>query len=560
MPELKLENSLVDNRYELRERLSRGSYAEIFVAYDRELRRDVVIKALNTSLQGTPDVDLERTLVENFQNEAVALDAVRHPNVILRWGHGTAADLNGTPFHYLVIEYMPGGDLLRLCRSNQGNALRLDRALHYFKQVCEALAYAHSKGIIHRDLKPNNFLLSADRETLKIADFGVAKITTGEDTDITRVGADLYAPPEHHPDEVADDAAGPVNRLTAAADIYSMAKSFYTVICGRAPTLFKADPIAFLPDEMMKESWAEALLAVLRRATDDDPAKRYATVVEFWSDLAQVAPAVLLEEAETEVETIIRPRLQVAPGALPAKPLEPEFDPTLTSTRSHTTYTSATPVKPSANGAAETALETEALSEAEAVAVEAPIIVRRHSEQLDRQRPSKLFIELQPPRPANHAPIIASPPLQAPPARRGKPGAPVRPIASQPVTGRADKLRRRVFMGLLVIAIVAALVSVYNFVRAKNTPFGFGPPTEIEVLAQALNVRLDPGPRSPVVGVVARDSRHKVLAVEERGWYQIEVSSWSELKLEPDGKIGWVYGNLDGNPANVRVVSRRWWR
>jgi hypothetical protein len=217
-------------------------------------------------------------------------------------------------------------------------------------------------------------------------------------------------------------------------------------------------------------------------------------------------------------------------------------------------------VKPSANGAAETALETEALSEAEAVAVEAPIIVRRHSEQLDRQRPSKLFIELQPPRPAKPAPIIASPPLQAPPARRGKPGAPVRPIASQPVTGRADKLRRRVFMGLLVIAIAAALVSVYNFVRAKNTPFGFGPPTEIEVLAQALNVRLDPGPRSPVVGVVARDSRHKVLAVEERGWYQIEVSSWSELKLEPDGKIGWVYGNLDGNPANVRVVSRRWWR
>ncbi|HKC89628.1 MAG TPA: protein kinase, partial [Blastocatellia bacterium] len=179
MPELKLENSLVDDRYEVAERLSRGSFAEIFVARDREAdKMEVVLKALNTSLQGTPDADLERTLIENFQNEAVALDAVRHPHVILRWGHGAAADLRGTPFYYLSLEYMPGGDLLKLCRSRPGAALPLDEALFYFKQACEALAYAHDKGIIHRDLKPNNFLLSADHRTLKIADFGVAKIAT----------------------------------------------------------------------------------------------------------------------------------------------------------------------------------------------------------------------------------------------------------------------------------------------------------------------------------------------------------------------------------------------
>src|SRR5574341_120650 len=161
MAELKLENSLVDNRYEVFERLSRGSFAEIFVAHDREAGgMEVVIKALNTSLQGTPDADLERTLVENFQNEAVALDTVRHPNVILRLGHGTAADLRGTPFHYLALEYMPGGDLLKLCRNCQNNALPLSEALFYFKQACEALAHAHGKGIIHRDLKPNNLLLS----------------------------------------------------------------------------------------------------------------------------------------------------------------------------------------------------------------------------------------------------------------------------------------------------------------------------------------------------------------------------------------------------------------
>ncbi|MGH9800616.1 MAG: serine/threonine-protein kinase, partial [Blastocatellia bacterium] len=275
MPDLKLEHSLVDGRYEVYERLTRGSYAEIFVAYDRSVRRaPVVIKALNTSLQGTPDPDLERTLVENFQNEAVALDAVRHPHVILRLGHGTAADLRGVPFHYLVIEYMPGGDLLELCRHRPDKALPLDESLFYFHQVCEALAFAHSKGIIHRDLKPNNFLLSADKRMLKVADFGVAKITTGEASEITRVGADIYAPPEHNPNEDTGD----LQQLTTAADVYSLAKSFYTVICGRAPSQFKCDPITSLPANLAGKPWGSALLKVLQKATDDNPKARYATV------------------------------------------------------------------------------------------------------------------------------------------------------------------------------------------------------------------------------------------------------------------------------------------
>src|ERR1044071_8955869 len=141
MPELKLENSIVDDRYLVDRSLGHGSYAEIFLAYDQGNQDEpVIIKALNVTLQGTPDPDLEQTLIENFQNEAVALDKVRHPNIIRRLGHGTAADLEGTAFHYLVLEYMPGGDLLGLCRHHP---LSLDEALPYFEQACEALAYAH---------------------------------------------------------------------------------------------------------------------------------------------------------------------------------------------------------------------------------------------------------------------------------------------------------------------------------------------------------------------------------------------------------------------------------
>ena len=245
VPELRLENSVVDDRYLVERCLGRGSYAEIFLALDQQDNdRLVIIKALNTSLQGTLDPDLEQTLVENFQNEAIALDRVRHPHIIQRLGHGTAADLEGVPFHYLVLEYMPGGDLWSLCRHQ---ALRLDDALFYFQQVAEALAYAHSQRVIHRDIKPNNLLLSADRRELKIADFGVAKMTHDDTSEITRVGTNVYAPPEHHPDVRHDDLN---EKLTPSADVYSLAKTIYTAMTGRAPRQFSRESIKELPSEL----------------------------------------------------------------------------------------------------------------------------------------------------------------------------------------------------------------------------------------------------------------------------------------------------------------------
>ena len=118
MAELKLQQSRLDGRYDILECLGRGSYAEIYMAKDNAAidgaPTTVVIKALNMFLQETPDTEMERTLVSNFQNEAVALDRVRHPNIISRLGHGTAIDLAGTTFHYIVLEYLPGGDMAAL--------------------------------------------------------------------------------------------------------------------------------------------------------------------------------------------------------------------------------------------------------------------------------------------------------------------------------------------------------------------------------------------------------------------------------------------------------------
>ncbi|HEY6046340.1 MAG TPA: protein kinase, partial [Pyrinomonadaceae bacterium] len=181
MSELKLLQCRLDARYDIEECLGRGSYAEIYVARDRaatdeEFRR-VVIKALNVLLQGYQDPELEHTLIQNFQSEAIALDRVRHPNIISRLGHGTALDLNGTAFHYIVLEYLSGGDLAALARRQ---SLEFERALLYLQQVCSGLAHAHESGVIHRDIKPQNLLLTTDQETVKIADFGVAKIEAAE--------------------------------------------------------------------------------------------------------------------------------------------------------------------------------------------------------------------------------------------------------------------------------------------------------------------------------------------------------------------------------------------
>ena len=130
MKELKLLQCRLDGRYDIEDCLGRGSYAEIYLARDNaatdERFRSVVIKALNVLLQGYQDPELEQTLIQNFQNEAVALDRVRHPNIISRLGHGTALDLNGTAFHYLVLEYLGGGDLAKLYRHD---SLTLERAV-----------------------------------------------------------------------------------------------------------------------------------------------------------------------------------------------------------------------------------------------------------------------------------------------------------------------------------------------------------------------------------------------------------------------------------------------
>ena len=327
MKELSLDNCRLDKRYDIRERLGQGSYAEVFLARDifaspQSSHSDVVIKALNVFLQDDLDDDLERTLVENFQNEAIALDRVRHPNIISRIGHGTARDLRDSVFHYLVLEYLPGGDLQNFVRKGKPP---LNRALEYVEQVCAGLGHAHRHGIIHRDIKPQNLLLTADRSTVKIADFGVARINLS-DSPITRVGTNVYAPPEHSPMFAGQTGTLDFAQLTPAADIYSLAKSVYTLLTGESPRAFANETITSLPESVRGCEWADEFLRVVQKATLRDSRHRHQSVEEFWDDLAAVREIAGRGEPETVIRPHSLPQAHVARGYTPLAPAKPQFD------------------------------------------------------------------------------------------------------------------------------------------------------------------------------------------------------------------------------------------
>ncbi|MGI8467375.1 MAG: protein kinase domain-containing protein [Pyrinomonadaceae bacterium] len=493
MKELALQNCRLDGRYDVQELLGRGSYAEIYVARDilaspQSPHSFVVIKALNVFMRNDLDADLERTLVENFQNEAIALDRVRHPNIISRLGHGTAKDLRGTVFHYLVLEYLPGGDLAKAC-GRQG--LPLETALEYLEQVCAGLAFAHSKGVIHRDIKPQNLLLTRDRQTVKIADFGVARITLENDSPITRVGTNVYAPPEHSPNFTGDENVMTVTKLTPAADIYSLAKSAYVLVSGESPRKFSNAAISDLPDSIRGKSWANEFLRVLRRATQSNPQDRYQTVNDFWKDLGKVKLFAEPEETETEVST--------RPHPLPQPSISEGFSP-------------IAPIIPRFNTSRDLKFKNGTLQENNP-----RLVVKIDGEKQFQPSPQPRL-----PEPVKTS-TIDNPPNAKAIQRR--------------------KSARRAAVYLILLALFAgALFAMQNYMRNHRVlPEISNPFKKPEGVAiQDINLRPTAGVENSPVGLVPKGSRVRIVNSKDN-WYEIDVTEFNPAKANPtDAEHGWV--------------------
>ena len=507
MSELKLQQSRLDGRYEILDCLGRGSYAEIYVARDTAatgaMPAKVVIKALNVFLQGSPEPDLERTLIENFRNEALALDRVRHPNIISRLGHGTALDLAGRPFHYLLLEYMPGGDMAALCRFQR---LTVAQTLHYLEQVCIGLAYAHAHQVIHRDIKPQNLLLSADRRTVKIADFGVAKIEAHEGA-ITRVGTEIYAAPEHHP--LARTGSLADAPLTQAADIYSLAKTAYRLLTGDSPRRFALHPIEDLPETVAGEKWASDFLRVLRRATQTEPTERYQTMQEFWAGLSAAlqptaATQPLADTTGDLTRAAARGRYSSETGAhnLPPQPA-PEF---------------------------------------------APIRRGMPAEAAPRQH-ERFVVPVAAPRSPLEKALNSAQPSPAPVAATPKARAPLAQAESDQRTPRASWARNWLVAALIIAAFAAMLFATHQYAQRVNLfPWSRSQPAASSdspvgrefVATTNVNLRSEAQVSNNRIGIIEKDSRVRVLRISGN-WYEIEVLQRPRPK--PDASWadrGWV--------------------
>jgi serine/threonine-protein kinase len=213
-----------------------------------------------------------------------------HPNIARCYASGTAPDADGRNFSYLVLEHLAGGSLARL----SGRPVPLPQALDYVGQAATALSYVHAQGFLHRDLKPANLLLTADRRTLKLIDFGTVRALADETRDITLVGTAAYAAPEHYALPTSD---GPPE-LTPAADVYALAKTFYALLGGVSPREFRQRPLTHWPQNVASEPWAGAALFALARATRNQPEQRYQSVTEFYDALCAACDQTIVAARE----------------------------------------------------------------------------------------------------------------------------------------------------------------------------------------------------------------------------------------------------------------------
>jgi len=496
MAQLKLQQSRLDGRYDILECLGHGSYAEIYVANDNAAAegapRTIVIKALNLYLQDTPDAELERTLVTNFQNEAVALDRVRHPNVINRLGHGTAIDLTGMTFHYIVLEYLPGGDMLALTKTRP---LSIQRALFYLEQVCSGLAHAHKCGVIHRDIKPQNLLLTADKEVVKIADFGVARLDA-TDGAITRVGTNIYSAPEHNPLMQTGqlDSGGlrlPHVQLSPSADIYSLAKTTYALLAGESPRRFAQHALTDLPLHIREASWAHSVLRVLEKATQSRPEERYQTVEEFWDDLADASLP-------------------------PTRPLQ---------------MVPATVVQTRRKPSADLSIEPEDFTEAAPPRPQFSVPDQRPVAELDTGKRPRIVVPIS---------------LEAERARQELETQKER-LAQRTSVLPASRTRRALVALGLILAFTGMLLATHKYVTTRWNPLAaIQRPAEPQIIGRqgvtTTDVNLRPGANATNVpiGLAESGSKVKVLSIDNN-WYEIQIVEHGRPKIDPySSDRGWI--------------------
>ncbi|WP_425613843.1 serine/threonine-protein kinase [Anatilimnocola sp. NA78] len=218
--EVAAEPDLVGRRlgdYQLLRRLGRGGMAEVYLAQQMSLERQVAFKVLRQNLAAN------ETYVRRFHHEAQAAAKLVHANIVQIHEVGCVEGV-----HFIVQEYVPGRNLKQLL-THRGRPFDAPQVALVLRQVAAALQKASDEGIIHRDIKPENIMLSNSGE-VKVADFGLARIVTGNDKlELTQIGMTMGTPLYMSPEQVEGKPVDP------RSDLYSLGVTAYHVLAGRPP-------------------------------------------------------------------------------------------------------------------------------------------------------------------------------------------------------------------------------------------------------------------------------------------------------------------------------------
>src|SRR5215207_4221179 len=267
--------TVIDERYQLSEKIGTGGMADVWLAEDTELDRNVAIKILHDRFAQ------DKEFVERFQREAQSAAGLQHPNVVGIFDRGLFRDT-----YFIAMEYVDGPSLKDLVKGGMG----IKDAIDFTRQILNAARFAHRKGIVHRDLKPQNVLID-DEGRARVADFGIAR---GESSDITATGSVMGTAQYLSPEQ----AQG--KETTPRSDIYSIGVILYEALTGRVP--FEADSAVAVALKQVSEAPRRpsainpnvppALDAVVMRALAKDPDARFKDADAFLKalDAAERAP------------------------------------------------------------------------------------------------------------------------------------------------------------------------------------------------------------------------------------------------------------------------------
>ncbi|WPJ90003.1 protein kinase [Facklamia hominis] len=203
----------LSNRYVLNALIGSGGMANVFLAHDLILDRDVAVKVLRYDFQDNQDA------IKRFQREAISASQLLHPNIV---------EVYDVDEHekqqYIVMEYVKGQDLKSFIREHA--PVQLELVVSIMSQIVAGIDAAHRNRIIHRDIKPQNVLIT-DQNVAKITDFGIAVALS--DTSITQTNTLLGSVHYLSPEQARGSAA------TTKSDIYAMGVVLYELITGKVP-------------------------------------------------------------------------------------------------------------------------------------------------------------------------------------------------------------------------------------------------------------------------------------------------------------------------------------